>query len=69
VLGAETWACVVNRTPPEWFSAHEIRASTFWYLPHPSGLNRIYNTAENRERAARALIAIAHPTRGVAHAV
>lgn len=63
LFGAKVWYCVLNRTPPSRFECQAVRDSTFWYVPHPSGLNRAYNDHNNRSRAGAVLLALARPKR------
>lgn len=61
LLGAQVWASVLDRDPPRWFECQLIRGSTFYFLPHPSGANRLFNEAHRRAAAGRILLALATP--------
>lgn len=63
LLGAQVWSAVTNRTAPSWLQSKTIADSVFWYVPHPSGLNRIYNKIDKRADAGRLLLEVARRTR------
>jgi hypothetical protein len=63
LLGAKVWYCVLSRTPPQSFDYQHVHGSTFWYVPHPSGLNRAYNDHANRARTGAVLLSLARPKR------
>ncbi len=67
LLGSKVWAHVVNRTPPPWYSSAVIDGATVYYVPHPSGLNRVYNDDTARRRAGQLLISIANASTGEHH--
>lgn len=56
LLGTRVWSAVTNRTPPDWFRAVSLADIRFWFLPHPSARNLIYNQPSARERAGWALL-------------
>lgn len=54
VFGYEAWAAL-GLPPREFWEFHITPAAKFYLLPHPSGLNRLYNTKANRNRLRRLL--------------
>lgn len=61
ILGSKAWAAVMNRTPPDWFTEHAVRESRVWYVPHPSGLSRIYNDERLRRKSGELLASLSQP--------
>lgn len=61
LFGVKVWYCVLNRQPTmtPWFESLDVNGSTFWKLPHPSGLCREYNDESNRRRAGEILLRLA----------
>lgn len=51
LLGVRVWSAVVDRMPPDWFTAKELDGVRFWRIPKPSIRNVIYNS-----RSARILV-------------
>lgn len=61
ILGAKAWAAVMNRTPPQWFECADVLGARIHYLPHPSGLNLIYNDDSAQRRAGALLLSLIGP--------
>lgn len=59
LLGSKVWHCVTNLTPPSFFESRQLGDATCWYLPHPSGINRIYNDESNRRKAGEIIVQVA----------
>lgn len=58
LLGMKVWDSILDCKPPEYFHNKRIGATLFWYVPHPSGLNFIYNQPRNRQRAGQLLASL-----------
>jgi hypothetical protein len=54
VFGYDAWRCL-GLPPRQFWEHHQTAAAKFYLLPHPSGLNRLYNTKANRNRLRRLL--------------
>lgn len=63
MLGAKVrrafWRSFDDPSPPEWFSATKLGDRSYVYLPHPSGLNHLWNARDARERARRVMVSVA----------
>lgn len=60
LLGPLVWTNVLETTEtPEWFTSRSHYGRQFYYVPHPSGRNLLYNNPMVRKRASSLLAQLA----------
>lgn len=59
LLGVRVWDAVTDLAPPSWFGHKDVGSVRYWFLPHPSGRNVLYNSAKFRRRAGELLVRLA----------
>jgi hypothetical protein len=59
LFGAQVWHAVTASAPPKFFGSRVLAGTRFWYMPHPSGVNRVYNNPDNRRCAGELLLQLA----------
>lgn len=60
LLGPLVWTNVLETTEtPEWFTSRRHYGREFYYVPHPSGRNLLYNNPMVRKRASSLLATLA----------